>query len=1171
MDRFECDLPAAPDTFDSANYRAVPEPPRETTSIQPGLIIIQGNRLEDLRQLAVDWMRRYPLQSLENETILVQSNGIAQWIKLALAEDPEQGGCGIAAAIDVSLPARFLWHMYSTVLDDIVSTPRSPLDKAALSWRLFRLLPELLQDDTFAALRQFLRDDSDLRKRYQLAERLADLFDQYQVYRADWLQDWASGQDRLALLQGGSRPLPDQARWQSALWRAVLQDIGPLAMHASRAGLHRRFLQACATQNTPPAGVPRRVIVFGISSLPAQMIQSLAAMAGFSQILLFVHNPCRHHWTDIVEGRELLRHEYRRQKRREGEAQQADTGSLHAYGHPLLAAWGKQGRDYINLLDQHDDPSAYRTLFGPINQGQVDLFTEGPQDCLLHQLQNDILELRSLDETRTIHPPVDPAQDRSIRFHSAHSPQREVEILHDQLLDRFQNDPQLRPRDIIVMVPDINSYAPHVQAVFGQLPSQDPRYIPFSITDQVQRGVDPLLVAVEQLLHIDQSRFTVSTILDLLDVPAVHAKLQLTPQDLPLLHHWIRGAGIRWGLDEKQRNQLDLPPDLSQNTWLFGLRRMLLGYASGAGESWSGVEPYDEVGGLDAALAGQLYQFLQRLSTLYHELRTPASPALWVQRLYTMLGDLFEAQTPEEQNTLTQFLQHLEDWQQLCEQVGLDEALPLSVVQETLLSSMETKGLSRRFFAGAVNFCTLMPMRAIPFQIVCLLGMNDGDYPRPHVRPDFDLMTDDYRPGDRSRREDDRYLLLEALLSARQQLYVSWVGRSIQDNSERAPSTLIGQLRDHLASGWRLTGAEQEPGALLDAFTLQHPLQPFSRRYFQGDSQLYSYAREWAEAHDPTEVQPEQPLTAWQQEGWITLSDLQRFLHNPTAYFFRQRLGVYLNPPTAIAEDEEPFTLTRQHARQLSQQLLDVGLQTDDLEGALQAMRHQGERLQNQGLLPPAGFGQRLCEQLLQPLPTLLQRRGRLLQHWPQSLEDPQPLSFDHHGLELRDWLSHLHQGPAGLLALDLQPTDLELKKRGYRVLLNPWVRHLAANACNFPLHSALLASDDDLLLPPLPPAQAATDLQQLLYWWLRGMSQPLPVVPATALAFLQNGENEARRVYEGGPFHIGERQYDAALARQYPDFDSLLADGLFLQCAQALYLPLLQADWQPLDESDTD
>ncbi|MCM2318006.1 MAG: exodeoxyribonuclease V subunit gamma [Pseudomonas sp.] len=1142
----------------------------QDNELTPGLMVVHGNRLEELRELAVAWMRLHPLAPLENEVVLVQSNGIAQWLKLALAA---QDSCGIAAAIQVELPARFLWQTYRAVLGSDSIPLESPLDKAPLTWRLMRLLPNLLAGEAFAPLRRFLADDGDLRKRHQLAERLADLFDQYQVYRADWLADWAAGLDQLRTSRNGARPLDAAVRWQPALWRALLEDVGREQLGESRAGVHPRFVEHLRTADSRPRGLSRRVIVFGISSLPAQMVEALAALARFSQVLLCVHNPCRHHWGDIVPDQDLLRHQYRRQQRKGGMTPGLSADELHQHAHPLLAAWGKQGRDYINLLDQHDDPEHYRERFAAINQ-RIDLFGEGDAGHLLGQLQDDILELRPLAETRGTWPPLDPEADRSLRFHIAHSAQREVEILHDQLLARFSADPSLRPREIIVMVPDVNAYAPHIQAVFGQYAQDDARYIPFTLADQGQRGCEPLLIAVEHLLKLPEGRLTVSEVLDLLDVPALRARFKIDESELPTLHRWIEGAGIRWGLDAERRAALGLPDGLEQNTWRFGLRRMLLGYAVGSGSAYGDIEPYDEIGGLDAALIGPLVKLLDALDALHRRLAKPATPQQWGATLRALLTDFFVAQGERDETLLGQLVEALDGWLELCAGVELDEPLPLTVVREAWLGTLDQGRLSQRFLAGAVNFCTLMPMRAIPFRMVCLLGMNDGDYPRSVTPLDFDLMAGDYRPGDRSRREDDRYLLLEALLAAREQLYVSWVGRSIRDNSERPASVLVGQLRDHLASGWRLAGG----GDLLEALTTEHPLQPFSRDYFAGAKpELFSYAREWAELHRPTAAAgAARALPPFQADGALALETLQNFLRDPVKHFFTQRLKVHLDQEDQAQLDEEPFGLDGLQLYQLRQELLgaaSLALEEggEQVEPALQAT---ALRLQRSGQLPLAGFGERLREQVLAPLPAQLQRYQALCALWPQRLESPRQLQFEHAGVELDGWLGGLRsRGEEELARIELQPGELKKDKSlKWHRLLRPWVAHVAAAACGVPLTTLLVGEDVGLEFKPVARDEARLILARWLEGWHDGLNLPLPVALQTAIAWLSAEDEDkaaraAEETYEGSYQRKGEVEQNASLARQYPDFAALTADGEFYQWSHDLYQPLLKADISELKE----
>jgi len=1140
---------------------------QDAEPLTPGLMIIHGNRLETLRQLVVDWMRTHPLGPLENEVILVQSNGIAQWLQMALAADPDEGGSGIAAALDVQLPARFLWDSYRGVLGREAVPEQSPLDKQPLLWRLMRLLPELLEQAEFAPLKRFLADDSDCRKRYQLAERLADLFDQYQVYRADWLNDWAAGQDRIGLAREGYRPLETEELWQPALWRAVLADVGIERLSDSRAGIHPRFVERLLNSEQRPATLPRRVIVFGISSLPAQTLEALAVIGRFSQVLLGVLNPCQFHWGDIVADQDLLRHQYRRQQRRPGAPVTLDEGSLHQHAHPLLAAWGKQGRDYINLLDQHDERAAYESRFASINGGRVDLFDEPHSSHLLAQLQSDILELRPLSETREHWPALDAAQDHSLRFHIAHSPQREVEILHDQLLDAFASDPMLKPRDIIVMVPDVNTYAPHIQAVFGQYSADDPRAIPYTLADQGQRGQEPLLIALEHLLRLPDSRLPVSEVFDLLDVPALRNRFELDELELPTLHRWIEGAGVRWGLDQQRREALGLPAGLEANSWRFGLRRMLLGYAGGGTAAWQGIEPYDEIGGLDAALIGPLSQLLQRLDQHEQQLRQPAAPQVWGERLRQLLEDFFSADNERDQLLLAQLQESLANWLELCESVELTTPLPLNVVAEAWLDGVGQSQLSQRFLAGAVNVCTLMPMRAIPFKRICLLGMNDGDYPRAQPPLDFDLMGRDYRPGDRSRREDDRYLLLEALLSARDGLYISWVGRSIRDNSERPPSVLVGQLRDHLAAGWRLA----EDGDLLAALTTEHPLQPFSRAYFDADSALFSYASEWRALHDGALAQAENvALPALALEAPIELAALQRFLRHPVEHFYNTRLKVWLQEQDAGAEDDEPFALDGLQQHQLSQWLLER-VQQAPLDADWQALLGQeAERLQQRGELPLAGFGELTREQLLSPLQNQLERYRQQALLWDQVMPHPLALEASAPGIEVVSWLAGVRKSSelGGLLRLQLM-TGKALDGKGknktprWRKLLNELSLHLLAAASGHRLSTCLISADATIQLLPLEQSRAVAILCDWLLGWLEGLRRPLPIAVETAFAFLLEQDeskqlDKARACYEGSAYALGERDKSVALQRSYPDFASLIADEEFAGWAEALYRPLL-------------
>lgn len=1191
------------------------EPALTHDDLPAGLMLVHGNQAESLRDLLVAWMKRYPLAPLDNEVILVQSNGIAQWLKLSLAADAGDdgsGGCGIAGALTFSLPARFLWQVYRAVLGREAVPEASPFDKPRLLWRLMRLLPAVLNEPVYAPLQRFLEDDSDLRKRFQLAERLADLYDQYQVYRADWLATWAAGQDLLIDARGARSPLADEQRWQAALWRAILTDVAAADLpqgdeaRRGRAAVHAAFIERTLRWGDAdrPAGLPRRVMVFGISSLPRQSLEVLAALGRWTQVLMCVQNPCEHFWADVVAGKDLLRAQAVRQRRRRGMPPALSDDQLHLHANPLLAAWGKQGRDFIALLDEHDSDAArgdYVRHFVAMGQ-RIDLFASPAADTLLAQLQDDIRDLRPLPETRSHWPALDPARDHSIRFHVAHGAQREVEVLHDQLLAAFNADPGLRPRDVIVMVPDIDAYTPHIQAVFGLLDSDDARHIPFTVADQRRRSSDPLLRALELLLALPRSRVTVSDLLDLLEVPALRLRFGIADDQLPLLHRWIRGANIRWGLHAEQRASLDLPEeadDAAQNSWLFGLRRMLLGYAVGSGAGpWRGIEPYGEVGGLDAAALGPLVLLVERIDATWRSLREPAPVHGWCARLRRLIADFFVAADDDDAYTLLQLDGALQRWQEASDEAALAESLPLAIVGEHWLACLEEGGLSQRFFGGAVTFATLMPMRAIPFRQVCLLGMNDGDFPRTRVPVDFDLMGRDYRPGDRSRRDDDRYLFLEALLSARERLYVSWVGRSITDNTTRPPSVLVGQLRDHLAAGWRLAGepasGSTPGGELLAALTVEHRLQPFSRDYFQARhevSPLFTYAREWRAGVLPMAVADRSgddrlanaaPLPPMARPEPLALRELADFLRNPVRAFFRQRLGVSFESDDPASEDVEPFVLDGLRKWVLQNELMQVqALAMDDRcpgEGARSACLAS---IQRRGELARGGFGEVLAEELMAPMDELFQRYAAALSRWPLVSAEEEEIRFavtvDGEALQIADWLAGLRRNSAGARGrVVLEASDLVTngEYRGER-LIGHWLTHAAAQLAGEPMTTEVISKVGEVTLAPLAPGQAENHLATLLTAWQQGMRRPLPLAAKTAFAWLRampsalaaHGVDEehlleqarkaARSVYEGGFGQAGELGASDYLQRAWPSFDALATSGEFAELAETLLRPL--------------
>lgn len=1040
--------------------------------------LYHSNQLDILTQLTAILMDQQPLRDpLRPETILVQSSGMAQWLQIALAEQR-----GVAANLTFPLPSRFMWDMYRCVFPQ---TPReNAFSKASMSWMLMRQLPTHLTEPAFSVLRDYLQDDDDQRKRYQLAARIADLYDQYMVYRPEWLLAWEKG-ERVAGLE-------EAQEWQARLWAGLVDEIQAQQGEVwHRARLHYRFLQTLHHCDTPPAGLPERVFICGITSLPPAYLAALQVLGRHIDIHLLFPNPCRHYWGDSLEPLRLAQES--------GDAiavsspempvvalneMDGEADTLFDTGNPLLASWGKMGRDFLYLLTQQPEIR------------EIDAFVELNADTLLQTLQRDILELedqsqRGLTPESFAHSEakryLDP-QDHSVSIHVCHSPQREVEVLHDHLLATLEADPELTVRDIIVMVADIDAYTPFIQAVFGGQPAE--RYLPYAISDRRARFLHPALQALSHLLMLPDSRFSSEDVLALLEIDTVAARFGIDAHSVGLLRQWVAETGIRWGLDDDNVRELTLPAT-GQHTWRFGLMRMLLGYAMKSQRgSWRAVLPYDNTRGLIAELAGKLAVLLATLRRWRHTLTQTYTLREWQPLCRALCEDFFAA----DKETEAVLLLAEQQWQDLIQQglqAGYDERVPLTLLRDGLLQALDETRVSQRFLAGQINFCTLMPMRSIPFKVVCLLGMNDGVYPRTLTPLGFDLMHSHRQRGDRSRRDEDRYLFLEALLSAQQQLYISYTGRSIQDNSLRYPSVLVSELVDYIAHSFclpqdRACDVDTSAARVREALHVHHARMPFSAENFQPGTRGQSFAAEWLPAaRAEKQPWPEfiQPLPFAEQDE-LPFGSLLAFWRHPVRAFFQMRLGVSFTLDSPSLPEDEPFVPDALSRYQMNEQLISTLTRRDDPDRLFADLRAAGQ-------LPYGVYGELWWQEQQETVRPLVEKIQQLQQQ-PEKREIDLTLA----ALNLRGWLNSLcHEG-----IVRWRPAVLN-----YRDALQLWLEHLAACAMGCQGVSWLLGiKNSQWMYAPLAPEQARQQLTRYIEGYRQGLSCPLMLPLESAGAALK-------------------------------------------------------------------
>ena len=1024
-------------------------------------IVYYSNQLEKQKEILSSLFKSLPPEDpFQQDIILVQSPGMAQWLQIELAKET-----GISANLKFPMPASFIWQLYAQNLP--ATALENPFDKDSMTWRLMRLIPTFLEKESFSPLHNYLASSphSEQYKLYQLSSKIADLFDQYLVYRPEWIFAWEKGEDEqiTAQIQKQQPNLNDtlfeqiqgNTKWQGELWRALVVDVKSDVGDAThRAALHNQFLALLADKNAPKK-LPSRIFIFGIPALPTAYLNILQAMSSEVDIHLFFNNPCQEYWGDISD----LRLDYLRSRKRyqfnkkdenqplfsEDQLSQLENAQFDVtyqkenlqVGNPLLAAWGKMGRDFLYTLVRDEEH---------IPTYPVNAYQKIESNSLLGQLQSQILHLENK--------PLNIAENnRTLTLHSCHSAMREVEVLHDYLLDLFNQDTNLTPKDVVVMVADINQYTPYIQAVFGQKNGDAPQ-IPFSLSDNKLSESDVLVSSYLTLLRLKESNFSAEDVLALLDIPAMRERFNISLADLPLVREWVADSGIRFGLPKNQDG-------INFNSWQAGLERMMLGYAMREEHGiWQDSLGLNSSYGLKGELAGNLSHFSTSLSALHETLQQAHSIEKWQEILTALLSDFF-VQNEDTSDTIFYIQEKINELAEHLKALHFTEELQADVIADVITMKLEDAPNSLKFLAGKVNFCTLLPMRSVPFKVVCLLGMNDADYPRTQTPNSFDLMQYHHQKGDRVRRDDDRYLFLEALLAARDYCYISYVGRSITDNQPKEPSVLVSQLLDYINQG-------QSENTLT---VIEHPMTAFSPDNFKYNEKFTrSFATKWLPIaqFDASSNNSEFAVTMTENPEKIEEIELDRlvsFVENPVKFFFEKQLGVYFRDEDDRIADSENFTLSG---------LDNYALNNDLIYLDEQNFADYFRQAEVKGVLPRAEFGKVYAENIRDNVLEFKKKIADLGKAKHASVDFNLSVDWQNENQEIR-----LFGYMEPLFGDDSQVIQWHFAKYKDRYCIRPWIYYLIQCVTQEnTVPPKLITQDQVIELPPIDREAALAQLK---------------------------------------------------------------------------------------------
>jgi exodeoxyribonuclease V gamma subunit len=1075
-----------------------------------------SNRLEQLAHQLTAALST-PLKSpLSSEVIVVQSRGMARWLSLQIAQISK-----ICMNYEFPFPRAFIGRTLQAFFPQ--RAPEEEFSVETMTWRINRLLPTLSLNEEFAPVKNYL-DQEDGLKAFQLSEKIARQFDQYLVYRPEMLLVWERD--------------PQENHWEAILWRRLGGEGEPLHL--------ARMLESVGGMMTPlplESLLPERVSIFGLSSLPPFYLRVFIELSRHREVNLFLLDPSQEYHGQDLSPKMIAKLLQKRADR--GAAISRDDLPT---GNPLLTSLGRLNRDFTEVRLELDERAGF------VIREQPAQFVESAGREMLPTLQRDILTARNRGDVENPKEEVN-ADDSSIQIHACHSPMREIEVLHDHLLERFEQDPTLKPRDILVMTPDIEKYGPFIQTVFAY-PEIGRQFIPFSVADRRPGNTSPIIETFLSLLALPGGRCTASEIYSLLDRPSIRRRFEFTDEELALVRQWITESGIRWGIDADHRKSLQLP-ELDANTWRTGLQRCLLGYAMAGHQQtmFEGVMPYDEVEGGGAEVLGRFVTASEALFKLVAELPVARPLSEWPMALSAVIDQFFLGDTDEEIADLRVIRMALDQLGRSAELMGGDQMVEFRVARyhlQQLLDQGEQRG---GFLTGGVTFCALQPMRSIPARIICLVGMGDQDFPRSSQSPGFDRMAHDRKCGDRSTRDDDKYIFLEALISARERLYLSYVGRSAMDNAAIPPSVLVSELLDYLDQAFVFPNQKNARQSIV----LEHRLHAFSPRYFSGEGRgLFSYSEANAAASRSLRSNSNQPLPDFfanalpepgEEARRVELKSLIEFFDNPAKHFVRRRLRLSLQEEDDALENSEPFELDALDCYTLKQELV------------VHALEHQGltaSQFAARGLLPLGEMGTAHFQTLLEAA----QEFGRKVEPELGGQAPDQPLLVDLPiGLfSLTGQIGSIYGGRI----VRFRCTTLKPRDR-----LRAWINHLVfcAASSGIAAETVLIGTDEGMKFSA--PQDALAILAKILEIYWRGLSRALPFFPESALIYATaelspaksartSPLEKARFAWRGSKWNGGQAEKgDIYFAFCFPDRDPLNEE--FKELALEVFGPMLR------------
>ncbi len=846
-----------------------------------GLSIFSSNDMLSLKNTIGKGIKRQinTIDTFKPIFIVTQTEGMNVWLKTKLAEQLD-----IAANIVFLTPNDLVTRVNKIIGGSNYET----LPKESISWALFELLASkdfLNKYGTAPAVSYYKIENDpeksfDDAKRYALAAQLSDLFDQYQMYRHEMIQDWTHMEN-------------DNPCFQEFLWRALKNKLGDKLQDKTIA--RNNIIQCFDNKDILKWNLIKEEFIelhfFGLSIFTPfhfEIFEKLASIEDFNLNFYLLNPSPEEYWYEDKPEKTISKWALKY------------PNKVTTEGNGLLTNWGKVIQDTFYLFFKNDEN---------INNYSSDLVPISNQK-LLGKLQSDILS-NSIDKSK-IFTDAD-LSDRSLQIHSSYNKAREVEALYNRILNVFENDKTMTSKDIVVTC-DIDEYASYISAVFDTAPKK----FKYTIADSVYLQGDSSLKALESLLNINNSNFNAETILQLLDFTCIKKKFGIQNTELVCLI--VEKALFRFGIEG---NQID-------DSYLYSLsnsiKKIILGISLKIEGTYDGLYPIDIIEGFDSEEALRFCVFADALvEMLKNRGSAPRSLLEWTNYVDDLSQQFLFVDNEEDEKELrhqSMIVKQLGNLFLVSDPAYCAEEIPWNIFVNSFLDQLGKDRRTKRYVSNGITFCSHIPMRSLPYKMVCMLGLDFDKFPRKDTKLSFSKISGTER-GDRSVRENDKHLFLESLMSAKDYFYLSYIGNSSKDNTNIPSSVLVEELIAYIAD-------RAEDNDVAKKLITRHPLHAFSTKYNKLETpNLVSYLIDNQFQNIPMKTSDDdEGVSSGKDSDVIKLEDLISFFKNPIKYYYNKVLKIYYENQDTQIKVTELFEMDKLDEWKLK----DLFMSLDDMD-----------------------------------------------------------------------------------------------------------------------------------------------------------------------------------------------------------------------------------------------